>query len=134
MKKRTRKSVSDSTLMKLWRQAVLIEWGYCDPLSGHCDPSGESLQCHHIVGRRHFLLRWDVENGVPLTVESHILAHKGEGRARLRAMVKADYLDSMERYTAKQWLHEHGMTENEFRLQKRDELQAIIREGGIDEC
>lgn len=123
-----KKAVSDSRLMSLWRKAVLAKWNYTDPLSGHCDPSGESLQCHHVVKRRHFLTRWDPENGVPLTVESHQLAHTGAGAARLRELVKAEYLDAMEGTLKKDYLQEMGISEDDFRRSMRDKLLAVIDE------
>lgn len=125
------KTVSDSTLHKLWRKAVLAWWGYRDPISGLCDPTGGIFQCHHIVYRRHFLLRWDYRNGIPLTDESHRYAHTGAGRARVREMVFTDYLDEMERWDKKSWLLKEGITEGEFRLQKMAELRRIIEESDI---
>lgn len=127
--KKKKKSVSDSKLMGLWRQAVLAHWNYTDPLSGTYDPTGESLQCHHLVKRRHLLLRWDYRNGVPLTVESHQRAHTLGGSNELLkhiGMQTQEYLEHMERYTAKEWFQEKGITDNEFREMKRDELQAVV--------
>ena len=124
------KTVSDSTLSKLWRRAVLARWGYRDPISGVCDPTGDSLQCHHIVYRRHFLLRWDYRNGIPLTNASHRFAHTGEGRDRVRKLSDFAYLDWMERWDKKTYFVTHCMTEGEFRLEKKAELQAIIEEWG----
>jgi hypothetical protein len=121
-----RKSVSDSKLNRLWRQAVLIKWRYTDPISGHRDPTGETLQCHHIIYRRHFVLRWDWRNGVPLTVESHQYVHTGAGAARLRELVNTEYLDIMEHYLKTDWLQLIAKTENEFRLELRDTLEEII--------
>lgn len=126
-----KKSVSDSRLMSLWRQAVLKHWNYTDPLSGHCDPSGESLQCHHLVKRRHLLLRWDYRNGVPLTVESHMRAHTMGGASELLKHVgiqTQEYLEEMERHTAKAWFAEKGITDAEFRLAKKAELEGVIND------
>jgi hypothetical protein len=124
------KTVSDSTLSKLWRKAVLAYWGYRDPISGLCDPTGGILQCHHVVYRRHFLLRWDYRNGIPLTVESHRYAHTGMGRARVRELVDYQYLDEMEQWDKKTWLATQSMTEGEFRLEKMAELKEVIEEWG----
>jgi len=126
--RKRKKSVSDSRLMKAWRLAVLAHWNYTDPISGRYDPSGESLQCHHIVGRRHLLLRWDYRNGIPLTIESHQYAHTGAGNAEVRELVDADYLDSMERYTARDYFTEHGINDNEWRLLKLEELKGVTGE------
>jgi hypothetical protein len=127
-----RKAVSDSRLMQLWRQAVLMHWHYTDPLSWYRDPTGESLQCHHYIRRKHFLLRWDYRNGVPLTAQSHEYAHTKGGDAELKELLDTDYLHAMERWTKKQYLLEHGLSENEFRLRVKQELEQIIITGDGD--
>jgi hypothetical protein len=36
-----------------------------------------TLQCAHIIGRRNFAVRWDIDNGIPLCYACHIFwAHK----------------------------------------------------------
>jgi len=119
-------SVSDSTLMRLWRQAVLAYWNYTDPLSGDYDPTGETLQCHHIVKRKHFVLRWDYRNGVPLTIESHQRAHTASGHAELWDKVDSEYLERFEGYLKKDYLQSLGINDDEFRLLMKDELKAVI--------
>ena len=69
-----KKAVSDSTLTKLWRQAVLASWGHQDPISGTW--GDENLECHHIIKRKHWVTRWDWKNGIPLTAESHRWMHE----------------------------------------------------------
>lgn len=58
-------AVSESTLQRHWRRAVLLEWGNYCPICGERGADDE-LQCHHIVHRRHRLLRHDRRNGVPV--------------------------------------------------------------------
>lgn len=114
-RRRRTAGVSDSTLNKLWRQAMLVYWNYRDPVSGHYDPTGETLQCHHIVYRRHYLLRWDVRNGVPLTAESHYAVHHDIGARRaLEEKVNLAYLEDMGRKTKKDFLMEKGLSDAEF--------------------
>ena len=120
------KSVADSTLNALWRKAALAAWGYRDPLSNHCDPTGETLQCHHIIKRRNFVTRWDWKNGVPLTVESHQWAHTGAGHAKLWSLLDSEYLEEMEKWLKPDYLRHIGLSENEFRIQLRDRLKAVI--------
>lgn len=121
--------VSDTTLNKLWRQAVLAMWQYRDPISGVYDPSGESLQCHHIVYRRHYLLRWDVRNGVPLTAESHYKVHHDIGvRRALEEKVNLAYLEDMGKWTKKDYLLHHRLSDAEFRQLKKWELVQTIGE------
>lgn len=122
------KGPSDSLLNKMWRQAVLTYWNYTDPVAQHYDPTGESLQCHHIVFRRHYLLRWDVQNGVPLTTESHRAAHQYiDVRRKIEDLVNMDYLTEMSRWTKKDYLLRHNMSDAEFRQEKKRELELIIR-------
>jgi hypothetical protein len=123
------KGCSDTTLMSLWRKAVLVHWNYTDPISGHYDPSGESLQCHHIVGRRHWLLRYDWKNGIPLTVESHAFAHTGEGRDLVRSLVDTAYLNIRERQRKHDYLMVHAMTEADILSDMRASLVEKIQEG-----
>ena len=131
-------AISDSRLMNLWRKAVLINWNYTDPLYPYLhngaqwrDTSGESLQCHHYVGRRKLLTRWSYKNGVPLTVESHQFAHTGRGNEILRSLMDVEWLDAMERITAKDYFAHKGMTDDEYRVLMMAELKGII--GGYDD-
>lgn len=41
---------------------------------GECDRCGktESLQCSHVVSRRHLQTRWDLDNAIPLCYRCHI--------------------------------------------------------------
>jgi hypothetical protein len=123
----------DRYMLDLWRQAVLRRWNYTDPISGHVDPSGESLQCHHIVGRRHWLLRYDARNGIPLTVESHQYAHTGEGRERVRSLVDSRYLDMRERLRKHDYMTTHCLSEREVLEQIKNDLLLIIKEGADDQ-
>jgi hypothetical protein len=106
---------------------VLVYWNYRDPVSGYYDPTGESLQCHHIVYRRHYLLRWDVRNGVPLTAGSHYAGHHDIGARRaLEEKVNLAYLEDMGRKTKKDFLMEKGLSDAEFRQLKKWELMQTI--------
>jgi hypothetical protein len=84
-----------------------------------------------VIGRRKLLTRYDYRNGVPLTVESHQQAHTGWGAAKIREILgpeTCEYLDSMERYTAKDYFTEHGTNDNEFRLKMKAELEEVIND------
>jgi len=41
---------------------------------GECDKCGKtkSLQCSHVVSRRHLQTRWDLDNAIPLCYRCHI--------------------------------------------------------------
>lgn len=125
--KKTNKSVSDSTLNKYWRLAVIANCKR-DPVTGNSNI--EELECHHIVPRKHFLLRWDYRNGVPLekaTHTGHLGVHRNIAtRRRIEEVVDLEYLEKMSRYTKKEYFIEHGINDNEFREMKLKELKAII--------
>jgi len=129
-----KKSVADSTLMALWRKAVLITWDYCDPLwpvlhkgEKYQDKTGESLQCHHVIPRKHFCTRWSTRNGVPLTVESHAYAHTRAGENALWQLVDWKWLAAREKMLKPDFLRHYGLTENEYRKMARDHLREIIK-------
>lgn len=119
---------SDSTLNKLWRQAVLVKWNYTDPLMGYYSPNGEALQCHHVVFRRHYLLRWDVNNGVPLTTESHhAVHHYPDARRMLEDLTDMKYLSAKAKVLKKDYLQENNMSDAEFRQETKSKLESVIR-------
>ena len=131
-----KKSVSDSRLMALWRKAVLITWDYYDPLwpllhpgEKYQDKTGESLQCHHFIPRKHFCTRWDVKNGIPLTAESHAYAHTRVGEIALWDLIDHEWLAERERRLKPDFLRHFKLTENEYRLMARDHLREIIKGG-----
>ena len=121
------KAPSDSTLNNLWRQAVLHAWGV-DPISGCGD--WDKLQCHHFVRRKHYVTRWDWRNGIPLTAESHRFAHTGAGDRLLASILHQvgflAYLEDLERTMKKDYLLLNGMSDADFRLQKKQELGTVI--------
>ena len=125
--KRTKHSVSDSTLMALWRKAVLVKWGYRDPIARYCDPSGSSLECHHVIKRRYYVLRWDVNNGIPLTIENHRQAERSRAmQNKIWELVDGDYLEKMEHWLQPEWLRHLGLSDNEWRLRVKAELLRVI--------
>jgi hypothetical protein len=129
------KKVSDSTLNKLWRQAVLAYWRYTDPVSHTVDTSGDSLQCHHIIPRRRYVTRWDYRNGLPLTAKSHKWMHEQplEAAEWISANVPDyEYLVKMGGRLKKEYLLSLGLTDAEFRQQIRDELKRIIEEADYE--
>ena len=123
-----KKSVSDRYLMHLWRQAVLAHWGYRDPIAGVRDPTGYSLECHHIVKRRGYILRWDYKNGIPLTAETHRFIHNHPAKANrlLYEYVDYEYLAEWEGVRKNDYLLRNSMTDNEFRLKMKGYLKNVI--------
>lgn len=133
------RSVSDSHLMRLWRQAVLIHFNNTCPLCGWNKP--EDLQCHHVVFRRHAVLRYDWRNGIPLCnvynvnnqkyggQTCHQYAHTFKGENEIRQFVDVKYLEYAEAYRLKEFLMELGVSRNQFLLSMKDDLQRKIEQG-----
>ena len=134
--RRTRKTkpvfrgVSTDYLDKLWRRAVRVYWNFTDPLSGHRDVTGQTIECHHIIPRKRYLTRWDYRNGVVLSFENHgkVTDYVLE-RRKVENLVDMEYLDSISRQTKKDYLITHGLSDAEFRQQKKKELLEIIKSG-----
>ena len=126
----SKKTVSDSRLNTLWSHAVIAKYGRC-PISGMV----EDLQAHHIIpkGRqRRFALRWDIRNGVPLSVTVHRALHDGD------LEVTADLIDYVSHRGDIEYLQDlknmlkfdllKDISEDEFRTAKKAELTKIIQE------
>lgn len=66
MARKVSKTTLGNKLDKAWSRAILSK--------GVCEVCGEtqSLNPHHIEGRRNFRLRWDLRNGVCLCSGCHI--------------------------------------------------------------
>ena len=127
MKKPQPAGLSDISLLRLWRKAVLKHYGYRCIICGQ----GGELEVHHCVHRGQAkLLRWDWRNGTP--------AHHGDCHAaanrmgRLAADVEFhDYIETMARKTFKQFLSDNKVTEAVWRAAvKADLLREIAAAGG----
>jgi len=125
-------SVSDSALSKLWSRAVKVKYRRC-PITG----MGEPLESHHIVakGRQNrFALRWDIRNGVPLHPSAHRAIHDGDldSQRKLIDYVSdrgdKDYLMSIKHMLKQDYLRSLGLTEDEYRVKVKEELESIIQE------
>jgi len=66
MPKTASKKTIEKKLDKAWSRAILSK-GRCE-----VDGSTQSLNAHHIVGRRNLALRWDLRNGVCLSAGYHV--------------------------------------------------------------
>lgn len=116
-----RKLYSDSYLMKLWREAVLNFWGNRCGFCGH--PIEEELQCHHIVYRRHKILKWNWRNGIPLCYKCHRVAHTKAGEQRISSLTPFyDFLVYWEQKIFKNLF----ITDNDFRQEMYDDLQESL--------
>ena len=88
-----KKGVSDRYLQALWRKCVLLMAGnrciICDRRK-----KDHELQCHHVVKRRHRVLRHDPKNGVVVcTLVCHEYADSMRGIAEISAKLGADRVE-----------------------------------------
>jgi len=116
-----KKKYSDGYLMKLWRSAVLKEYNYQCAVCGYGNI--EELQCHHIVYRRHAVLRHSWRNGVPVCRIHHEFLHTKNGERWLTENHKYyEWLCSMENVKLKEYLRDNEMSRNEFSVFRYQEL------------
>lgn len=126
-----RKSVSDSTLNKLWSKAVAIKYPF-DPITGQ-----EGTDSHHVIpkGRQNrFAIRWEIRNGVRLTSATHRKYHNNDLEVmkgllnHIEQRGDTEYLLELKNKLKPDFLKELGLIENEYRLKLKKELTAIIKE------
>ena len=124
---KTKKSVSDSTLRKYWKLAVIEYYGMVCQI---CGKEHEALDCHHIVHRKKRVLRWDWENGIPVCRNKcHNYADTLSGRDIIRDRIgekRYNYLKQFEKYLYKDYIYMIFMTDNEFRDFELHRLKQIL--------
>ena len=122
------KGLSDSTLLSLWRKAVHKSW------KGKCALCGseEELECHHVVPRRHRLLRFDVRNGLLLCKMCHKLIPTLWGQRVTRELFAAageltsEYLEYWEMIRYADELTTQKKNDTMWRKQEKEELEGVI--------
>ena len=120
--------LSDSTLLMFWRKVVRARW---DNRCAFCgDP--KDCECHHIVPRRHRLLRFDLRNGLLLCKHCHRLAPSLTGHELLKEVLEArqegDYshLIAWEAVRYRPHIKASGKSDKQWREQKRKELEEAV--------
>lgn len=89
--------------------------------------SGKPAECgHHFHSRHNKLLRWDLKNIIPLTLEEHQQIHTGKLRYKMINPCNVLYLDRLYRKDYKDYLLERGMTEQDFILECNKKLKEAI--------
>lgn len=117
---------TDSTLNKLWRKAVLLQWNNQCARCGNTDVS--ILQCHHIIRRRHKVMRHSYRNGITGCPECHRFYHTKQGEVLISRIIDHyDWLCSMENVLYKQYKIDNCLTDNEFSLYRYEELCEVIK-------
>lgn len=123
--KKHKPSVSAGYLNTLWSQAIAKKYNYKCALCSY--PGGEA---HHIIKRRHVVLKWDLRNGIYLCVKHHKEAETAEGRQKVETFVgeDMDYLCEMDRYILQTWCIKEGITSDEFRLIQKEKLKRYLND------
>jgi len=123
-----KKPLSDRYLMILWRKAILLANGNRCFFCGNTNVN--ELECHHLVHRSAYILRWDWRNGIPVCVgKCHRLAHRLEGAMMIANAHKfIYYLRKNENVTLMEYCLKNGITKEEFRRQAAKELKEKIKE------
>lgn len=77
--------------------------------------SGLPAQCgHHYIRRSEMLLRWDLRNIIPLTLDEHRLVHSGYMMIDINNPFREQYLRNQKNKGLKAYLLENGLTVCEF--------------------
>ena len=120
-----KKSVSDSTLRKYWKLAVLKHYGNTCQI---CGKTHDGIDIHHIVHCKKRVLRWDQFNGVPVCRDGcHAYSDTLSGRDEIRFKIgdkRYVYLKENEKWLYKDYLFTNKMNDNEFR---RVELKRLLQ-------
>lgn len=77
--------------------------------------SGRPAQCgHHYYSRHNQLLRWDLKNIIPLTLEEHTKLHNGKLEYKMLNPCNELYLERLYHKNYKDYLFENNLTDEEF--------------------
>lgn len=83
----------------------------------YCKRPAECI--HHIIEKsRSFLLRWDLQNAMPVCIRCHNLIHTGKIKTE-----KNTYLKNNENKSLKEYLLNKGITKKEYMQNKKKELR-----------
>ena len=94
MKKPTHKQELEKEAVKLWKQACLKKYGDKSEVSGK-----QISTFHHFIPKgRNGLLKFDVKNGVGLTLKEHFNIHFSPN-----PVVVADLVKAIEKKRGKEW-------------------------------
>lgn len=132
MKRRLKRGyLNDKDMQKLWRLAVLAEWGGVCVFKATDEAScWGPVECHHVKKRRIPHLRHAPSNGIPLCKGHHAVAETRQMRLKIEEMIgpdKLEWLDAMERTLKDTFLEMHGISWREYMLQQERYLKALIQ-------
>ena len=120
--------VTDRTMQRWWRRAVLIKNYHRCAICGRVRPS-EQLECHHLIRRRYRALRHDWRNGVPVCAGAcHLTADRNSAHLIERSPHR-EHIAKMAQFSGvMEYLHEAKMSLREFDEATLRELKQIGKE------
>ena len=122
------KKVTDRTMQRWWRRAVLIKnYHRCAICGGVRPPT--ALEAHHLVRRRYRALRHDWRNGVPVCVgDCHAEADRNSAHL-IQVSPHREHINRISRFRGvKEYLREAKMSLREFDAACLKELKEIVNE------
>lgn len=91
--------------------------------------SRKPAECgHHFYSRHNRILRWDLSNIIPLTIEEHTKLHEGRIKIKIANPFRLQYLQNMVNKDYKKFLIENEMTDFEFVKHCNKKLKEKISE------
>lgn len=91
--------------------------------------SRKPAECgHHFYSRHNRILRWDLLNIIPLTIEEHTKLHEGKLEINIGNPFRLQYLKNMVNKNYKMFLLENEMTDFEFVKYCNKKLKEKISE------
>lgn len=88
--------------------------------------SGKPAQCgHHFYSRSNRLLRWDLRNIIPVTLEEHNKIHDGHIIYKPNPC-RQEYLDRIMNISFKRYLIENRLTNEEFAKMRNKKLKEAL--------
>ena len=116
--------ISDKTLDRLWSQAVRLK------ANGRCRYCHRALveepDPHHLGHCRNKYARWLLIVGIPVAHECHIKLHTDPDAQAWEKRQFGELIQRVKNVNYKQYLIDHGMTDEDFRAMRKAELEEYI--------
>lgn len=116
--KKRKKNALNALLDTLWSKAVKIL------ANNKCIRCGKDsgLNSHHIIGRRNFATRWDINNGVCLCSLHHVFGSRWSAH-----QTPTKFIDFIKELKGQEWYDELEKKSNEIKPDK-EKLLAELKE------
>lgn len=92
----------------------------------HSIISGKPAECgHHYFSRRHEIIRYNLDNIIPLTIEKHNKVHSGEIKINIPEILE-EILFKLKEQGLKNYLLQNNLTLDDFYRKEEKKLRAAI--------